>query len=118
LRIVTENLTEFRNDLMLAPCSTEVLVKNSTRDVSIAIVLTVADAAAAICCGKILWPVLSGILWTRILIFLLAAVGALSLANIWARAIYSFRRRPRSGTMELSSTKAIAPGGLRGEGDV
>jgi hypothetical protein len=112
------NLTEFSNGPMLAPRLTEVHVKEATKSLAIAVLMTVADAAIVIWFGGAIWQALSRIIWSRILILLLAALWALSLARIWARAIYSLRRTPGSRGFDLTSSAAITSIDLRGEGDV
>jgi hypothetical protein len=103
---------------MLAPRLREVHVREARKNLAIAVVMTVADAAVVVWRGGVIWQALSPIIWSRILILLLAALWALSLARIWARAIYSLRHTPGSWSFGLTSGAAITSIGLRGEGDV
>jgi hypothetical protein len=112
------NLTEFSNGPMLAPRLTEVHVKEPTKSLAIAVLMTAADAAVVIWFGGVIWQALSPIIWSRILILLLAALWALSLARIWARAIYSLRHTPGSRSFGLTLGGAITSIDLWGEGDV
>jgi purine-cytosine permease-like protein len=116
--VLSANLTEFSNGPMLAPRSTEVHVKEATKSLAIAVLMTVADAAIVIWFGSAIWQALSRIIWSRILILLLAALWALSLARIWAHAIYSLQHRPCSWNTGITSSAAITQSELWGEGDV
>jgi hypothetical protein len=98
---------------MLAPRLTEVHVREASKNLTIAVLMTIAEAAVVVWYGGVIWQALSPIIWSRILILLLAALWALSLARVWARAIYSLRRRPRSRNFA-----AITSIDLRREGDV
>jgi purine-cytosine permease-like protein len=111
-------LTEFSNGPMLAPRSREVHVKEATKSLAIAVLMTVADATIVIWFGGAIWQALSRIIWSRILILLLAALWALSLARIWAHAIYGLQHRPCSWNTGITSSAAITQSELRGEGDV
>ena len=88
------------------------------KNLTIAILMTVADVAVVAWYGGVIWQVLSPIIWSRILILLLAALWALSLARIWARAIYSLRHTPGSRSFGLTLGGAITSIDLREEGDV
>jgi hypothetical protein len=111
-------LTEFRNRTMLAPRLREVHVREARKNLAIAVVMTVADAAVVVWYGGVIWQALSPIIWSRVLILLLAALRALSLARIWARAIYSLRHTTGSRSFDFTSGAAITSIDLRGEGDV
>jgi hypothetical protein len=103
---------------MLSPRLTEVHVSEATKNLTIAVLMTIADAAVVVWYGGVIWQALSPIIWSRILILLLAALWALSLARIWARAIYSLRHAPGSPSFGFTSGVAIASIDLQGEGDV
>jgi hypothetical protein len=111
-------LTEFSICPMLSPRLKEVHVNEADKNVAIAVLMTVADAAAVVWYGGVIWQALSPIIWSRILILLLATLWALSLARIWARAIHSLRQRPRSQSFDLTPSAAITSIDLRREGDV
>lgn len=111
-------MTEFRNRTMLAPRLREVHVREARKNLAIAVVMTVADAAVVVWYGGVIWQALSPIIWSRVLILLLAALWALSLARIWARAIYSLRHTLGSRSFDLTTGPAITSIDLRGEGDV
>jgi hypothetical protein len=53
----------------------------------IAILLTVIEVAVVICYGWPFWTAWSGNAWDRGLGVLLAALGATSLANVWAQVL-------------------------------
>ena len=93
-------------------------MNEAAKNLMIAVLTTIADAAVVVWYGGVIWQALSPIIWSRILILLLATLWALSLARVWARAIYSLRRRPRSRSFDLTPGTAIASIDLRREGDV
>jgi hypothetical protein len=111
-------LTEFSIGPMLSPRLKEVHVNEAAKNLTIAVLTTIVDAAVVVWFGGVIWQALSPIIWSRILILLLAALWALSLARIWACAIYSLRHGPRSRSFGLTSGAAITSIDLRGEGDV
>jgi ABC-type bacteriocin/lantibiotic exporter with double-glycine peptidase domain len=111
-------LTEFSIRPMLSPRLKEVHVNEAAKKLTIAVLMTIADAAVVVWYGGVIWQALSPIIWSRVLILLLAALWALSLARIWSRAIYSLRRGPRSRSFGLTSGAAITSIELWGEGDV
>jgi hypothetical protein len=112
------DLTEFLNGPMLAPRLTEVHMNEAAKNLSIAVLMTIADAAVVVWCGGAIWQALSSIIWSRILILLLAALWALSLARIWARAIYSLQHRPVTRSFDLTPGVAVSSIDLRRESDV
>lgn len=93
-------------------------MSEAAKKLTIAVMMTIVDAASVIWCGGVIWQALSPIVWSRILILLLAALWALSLARIWARAIYSLRHRPHSLRFNLATDSVIPSIDARGEGDV
>jgi ABC-type bacteriocin/lantibiotic exporter with double-glycine peptidase domain len=111
-------LTEFSIRPMLSPRLKEVYVNEAVKNLTIAVLMTIADAAFVIWYCGVIYQALSPIIWTRILILLLATLWALSLARIWARAIYSLRQRSRSRSIEVIPGTAITSIDLRREGDV
>src|ERR1700722_17588046 len=103
---------------MLAPRLTKVHVREASKNLTIAVLTTIVDAAVVVWFGGVIWQALSPIIWSRILILLLVALWALSLARIWACAIYCLPRGRRSRSFGLTSGTAITSIDLRGEGDV
>ena len=59
----------------------------------IAVFLTLLDLAVVVCYGWPVWTTLSGDPWSRGTLVLLAALGATSLANVWAQVV------PRQGVL-------------------
>jgi len=57
-----------------------------TRQLTIAVLLTVLEGVVALRHGGVIWTVWSGIIWTRLLMCLLAAIWLTSFANVWACA--------------------------------
>jgi hypothetical protein len=62
-------------------------VKTRPRFLIVAILLTVLDLAVVICYSWPAWATLSGDIWSRGILVLLAALGATSLANVWAQVV-------------------------------
>lgn len=100
---------------MLTPGLSEVHVAYGTKHLNLAVVTTILDVAVALCFGGLIWRTFSGIIWSRLLILLLVALWATSLARLWARACYERRRGRR---VEFSFDEPVSPIELRGEGDV
>jgi hypothetical protein len=103
---------------MLPPRLKEVHVNEAVKNLTIAVSMTIAEAAFVIWYGGVIYQALFPIIWTRILILLLATLWALPLARIWARAIYSLRQRSRSRRFEVTPDTAITSIDLRRDGDV
>lgn len=112
------HLTEFSIRLMLSPHLKEVHVSEAAKNLTIAVMMTIFDAATVVWCGGVIWQALSPIIWSRILILLLSALWALSLARIWVRAIYSLRHRSRNPRGNLATGTVFPSIDVRGEGDV
>ena len=55
----------------------------------IAVLLTFLDLAVVVCYGWPVWTTWSGDPWSRGILVLLAALGATSLANVWAQVVPS-----------------------------
>ena len=69
----------------------------------IAALLTFLDLAVAVCYGWPVWTTWSGDPWNRGILVLLAALGAMSLANLWAQVVSApndsaLPHRPRIST--------------------
>jgi hypothetical protein len=62
-------------------------VRTRPRFLIIAVLLTVLDLAVDISYGWPVWTERSGDVWNRWLAVLLAALGASSLANVWAQVV-------------------------------
>ena len=84
----------------------------------IAIVLTVLDVAMAFSCGWPVWIARSSDVWNRGFAALLAALGATSLANVWAQVVPT--QNVRSDGQNDNSWRSAAPGPVeaRGQADV
>lgn len=74
----------------------------SGKNLAIAVTLTVLDLVVALRYGPAIWHAGSGVVWCRLLLILLAAVWATSLANIWYRARLIFGKAPRPRRVRLS----------------
>ena len=62
----------------------------------IAASLTVSDGFVTVYYGWPVWRAWSGDIWSRGLLFMMVAMGATSLANLWVQAI-PLSARPRGG---------------------
>ena len=82
----------------------------------IAVFLTLLNAVVTLNYGTAIWAVWSGDMLARGLLVLFAALGAISLANVWVQAgsrlrVASEGKRPRRNSMRISAE-------MRGRGDV
>jgi hypothetical protein len=68
-------------------------VTKRPRFLIIAVLLTFLDPAVVVCYGWPVWTTWSGDPWSRGILILLPALGATSLANVWAQVI------PRQGVL-------------------
>jgi hypothetical protein len=100
---------------MLAPRLREVHVTGPAKHFTIAAAMTILDVAVSLCFGGLIWRTFSGIVWSRLLILLLVALWATSLAHLWARAFYELRRDRHR---EFSIDGTAPPIELREEADV
>jgi hypothetical protein len=113
-----QNLTDFSIRPMLSSRLKEVHVNETAKNLTIVVLTTIADAAVVAWYGGVIWQAQSPIIWSRILILLLATLWGLSLARVWVRAIYSLRQRLRTRSFDLSPGTAMTSIDLRREGDV
>jgi hypothetical protein len=84
----------------------------------IAVSVTALDLAVVVRYVGVIWRVLSGILWSRITLFLLAALWLLSLLHLWSRAFYELRDAVEVQTRELAPQAVTASARSREVGDV
>jgi hypothetical protein len=80
-----------------------------TRRLAVAVSLTVLDAVVAVHYGRVVWRAFAGIIWGRLLLLLLAALGATSLLNLWVCAYYDLHRLFRYRDAALSSRAEMLP---------
>ncbi|HEX5284172.1 MAG TPA: hypothetical protein VFW30_08630 [Bryocella sp.] len=78
------------------------------RYLAVAVLLTFLDGVVALKYGKAVWTAWSGDMWARGLLVLFAALGATSLAGVWAQAGPSFRLELRRAVLRRNS-RAISP---------
>ena len=81
----------------------------------VAVALTVLDLVAAFRYGPIVWRAFPQILWCRIFLLLLFAVGATGLARVWSRTCRTQSAQPRPRRIRRSEIDPI-PG--KGQADV
>jgi hypothetical protein len=62
-------------------------VTKQPRFLIIAVLLTFLDSAVVVCNGWPIWATWSGDPWSRGILVLLEALGATSLANVWAQVV-------------------------------
>ena len=84
----------------------------------IAILLTFLDLAVVVCHGWPVWTTWSGDLWNRGLSVLLAALGATSLANVWAQVVPAPNDPPCGRRADREQTAAGIQVEARGQTDV
>jgi hypothetical protein len=84
----------------------------------IAVSLTVLDFAVAGRYGGLVWRALSGIIWSRITLFFLAALWLTSLLHLWSRAYCEFRGALKPQAGELSTQAVTGSARPREVGDV
>jgi hypothetical protein len=63
-----------------------------TKCLATAGLVTVLDAVAATYYGSAVWKVFSGIIWSKLLLLLLAAVWATTLLHVWVHACSRLRQ--------------------------
>jgi membrane protein implicated in regulation of membrane protease activity len=76
---------------MLTPTLKEVSMGERVKCLAPAALVTVLDAAVAMNYGGMVWKVLSGIIWTKLLLLLLASVWATTLLHVWFHACSRLR---------------------------
>ncbi len=80
-----------------------------TRRLAVAVSLTVLDAVVTLYYGSAVWRAFAGIIWSRLLLLLLAALWATSLLNLWVRAYYDLQQLFRYRDAALSSRAEMLP---------
>jgi len=93
-------------------------VKERSRCLMIAALLTIFDGTVTVYCGVANWKASSGDIldcgcWT-----LFAALSATSLLNIWAQVVQDSGISLYGRSTGCRESAALVPGGARGEGDV
>ena len=96
----------------------EAQVKKRTGYLIIAVLLTVLDGAVVVCSGWPVWTAWSGDILERGLLILLAALGATSLANVWAQVVPALNEPPCGRRADLEQTVAGIQVDARGQADV
>jgi hypothetical protein len=93
-------------------------VSKRPRFLTIAVLLTFLDLAVVVCHGWPVWTTWSGDLWSRGLSVLLAALGATSLANVWAQVVPAQNFLSGDRSADLEHTAVPIPVEARGQADV
>jgi hypothetical protein len=96
----------------------EVSVELRAKHFVIAVSVTALDFAVAVLCGGVIWRASSGILWSRITLFFLAALWLLSLLHLWSRAFYELRDTVEVQNRELAPQAVTGSARPREVGDV
>jgi hypothetical protein len=96
----------------------EVQVKRQTGYPIIAVLLTVLDGAVVVCYGWPVWTAWSEDTLERGLLVLLAALGATSLANVWAQVVPAPNDPSRGRKADREQTAAEIQVEARGQADV
>jgi hypothetical protein len=85
---------------------------------TVALLLTILDAAVVLRYGGAIWTGWSGVVWIRLRMLVLAALSATSLVNVWAQAIYGLGRALDGKPSALALSAAANRTEPQGEGDV
>jgi hypothetical protein len=85
-------LTEFWKRFMLTPRLKEVPVGDRTKCLATAVSAMVLDAAVATYYGGVVWKAFAVVIWSKLLLLLLAAVWATTLLHIWVHACSRLRQ--------------------------
>ena len=93
-------------------------MKQRVRYLTIAVLLTVLDGTVTAYHGVAIWEAGSGDVWIRGLWVFLAALGATSLANIWAQAVPGLGGAFGSLSTGWGRSATPIPAEARGQGDV
>jgi predicted phage tail protein len=96
----------------------EAQVKRRTGYLTIAVLLTVLDGAVVVCYGWPVWTAWSEEIMGRGLLVLLAALGATSLANVWAQMVPAPNDPPCGRRADREQTTAGIQVEARGQTDV
>ena len=96
----------------------EAQVKRRTGYLIIAVILTVLDGAVVVCNGWPVWTAWSEEILGRGLLVLLAALGATSLANVWAQVVPAPNDPPCGRRADREQTAAGIQVEARGQTDV
>ena len=96
----------------------EAQVKKRTGYLIIAALPTFLDLAVAVCHGWPVWTAWSGDILARGLLVLLAALGATSLANVWAQVVPALNEPPCGRRADREQTVAGIQVDARGQADV
>jgi hypothetical protein len=93
-------------------------VKQRARFLTIAVLLTVLDGTVTTYHGAAIWVAWSGDAWSCGLWVFLAALGATSLANVWAQAVHGLGNSFGSRSTGWGQSATPIPLGVRGQADV
>jgi len=93
-------------------------VAKRTRFLIIAVLLTLLDLAVVVCYGWPVWTTWSGDPWSRGILVLLAALGATSLANVWAQVVPAQDILLGSRSADRKQSAVPIPVKVRGQLDV
>ena len=87
---------------MLTPRLKEVSVKKQTKCLATAASVTVLDAAAVTYYGGVVWRAFAVLIWSKLLLLLLAAVWATTLLHIWVHGCSRLRQANQERRVVLS----------------
>jgi hypothetical protein len=77
---------------MLTPRLKEVSVGERTKCLATAVSVTVLDASVVAYYGGVIWKAFAVVIWSKLLLLLLAAVWATTLLHIWVHAFSRLRQ--------------------------
>jgi hypothetical protein len=87
---------------MLTPLLKEVSMGERTKCLATAVSVTVLDAAVAMSYGGVVWKAFSVVIWSKLLLLLLAAAWATTLLHIWVHACSRLRRENQEHRVVVS----------------
>jgi hypothetical protein len=96
------NLTEFWKSFMLTRRLKEVSVGKQTKCLATAVSVTVLDAAAVTYYGGVVWKAFAVVIWSKLLLLLLAALWATTLLRIWVHACSLLRQENQDHRVVVS----------------
>jgi hypothetical protein len=103
---------------MLAPRLREVSMGERIKWLATAVSVTVLDAAAVTYYGGAVWKAFEVVIWSKVLLLLLAVMWAMALLHVWVHACSQLRQAIQDRPVVVSSPVNGLSAELAGEIDV
>jgi hypothetical protein len=97
------NLTEFWKSFILTPRLREVSMGERTKWLATAALATGLDAVTATYYGGVVWKAFSVVIWSKLLLLLLAAVWAITPLHVWVYACSHLRQATKERRVVVSN---------------